>query len=364
MMTLQELATLRVAFKKDNPELHIKEWLEKWKETFPKSTLLDQVKAGQPKEIKVHMLRSQDDNYNELWKVVGEKKYFCRHVYGLPVWYFVCDPFGYCELDYSCNNNYIFIVCDSKGNEMFATSNIDASFPTIENVCRMEWNRIKADYPYISEDADKDFYAQAFGLGTTMNVNNWLLTFKDPELYGNEAKDYDENWIYCRSDEVARERISSFEYLGEKYAIYKITYKHRICGVEYIQYFAGSYHMGEYENWIDYYASYFDASNIGTMYSEREAKRIVREFLEEKYPKRNKFNEPLCTIINSCVGPYERIVGYVEMAEILLNRNFSRKHVAEVIEKEKNKSTFYYHGDPQIEIDYPGYMKANDYSWL
>ena len=63
---------------------------------------------------KVQLYMTENDCYNELWKVVGTKnRFFCRHVFGkFKTWYYVCDPLGYCELDHPADD-IEFIVTDT-----------------------------------------------------------------------------------------------------------------------------------------------------------------------------------------------------------------------------------------------------------
>ena len=89
--------------------------------------------------IKVKLVYTEDDSYNELWREVGGKRrYFARHVYGKPIWYHVCDPLGYRELDYPCKN-IVFAVCNAYGRALFQDSNLPEysnPFPTLHQAAR------------------------------------------------------------------------------------------------------------------------------------------------------------------------------------------------------------------------------------
>ena len=132
-LSLTELAALRVAVKR-NDDSKLSEKLKR------------QFKKGLRKEVRVQLLYTEVNDYQELWKVVGEEKYYSRYTYGLPKWYSVCDPLGYAELNQTLPEDIIFIVCDDEGNELFGLSNLEgAILPTLEEMCIIEWiirNRI------------------------------------------------------------------------------------------------------------------------------------------------------------------------------------------------------------------------------
>ncbi|WP_346961315.1 hypothetical protein [Clostridium sp.] len=317
------------------------------------------------KEVQVQLNRTEDGNYNELWKVVGENQYYARHVYhGQGIWYYVSDPLGYCELDYPVKDDTIFTICDSKGNELFRNSNANEPFPTLEIVTMNEWNKVKEKYSVITEDTEKDFWTEAIFGETTMELNQWLLSFKDPQLYSKEIAEmygYDENWIYGRSEELENAVIHEYEYLGNKYAIYKIKIKHKICEVEWYEFKAGSLKMGEYEGYIKFFGSWFDVKNIGTMYSKRQAKELVTKALITIYPKKYDWSRLSTVIKQEWISEgYERKYKYVDATELLLKGNYNRKFVSEIIEKEKRNNTFYSEDDPKLLEDYPKLIR--DYS--
>lgn len=289
MFTMQELAALKVAIKRNSQE-YLKNWITKW-ESKNGEYLLKQFEKGISKVIYVQIYYHEDDNYNELWKVVGTPKgsagkYYIRATESGGYWYTVGDPLGYCERDYGVKEDILFIICDPNGNLIGASSNVNPKFPTLKQTARAEWNRIKDDVNYIAENETKNFLSMCMDGTSTLNINQWLETFMDTDLYAKEIKEmhgYPENWV-MKCKEISKDAISTFEYLGVGYAIYKVKYRHAICGVEYYEFYSGRYpFMGEYENYVDFYASWFDAENVGTMYPKKIATQKVIEQLKEIY---------------------------------------------------------------------------------
>lgn len=294
------------------------------------------------KEFKVKLKYHENDDYNELWLVINGMKanqYFARNTYGWTgMWYFVSDPLGYCELDHPCPNDYIFIVCDQKGNELFRSCNGDDScnFPCLRAMEIDEWNKfIEASKQNITSfSRDSDFFAHwATGM-TSDGCDRWLLTFKDPEIYGDVAKDYDENWCWHYTEVGEPEILATFNYAGTDYHITRQRYKHNNCGVEWDNYYSGQHYKG----------SVFDSNNVGTMYSAREATEKVVAALKEIYPN--------CKYTISAVDEYpaygrgekyysERKMKFWTAAERLLGRNYNRIFVDSVIENERNNPSMY-----------------------
>lgn len=316
------------------------------------------------KEFRVYQYYDMDDNYNELWKVINPKpnnpKYFCRHVFGAQgTWYYVCDPLGYCELDYPVPDDVIFIVCkDSKGEELFRNSNADVPFPTFKEVAREAWVKAKKNLPQVvEEDLDLDFWMEAMYGETTQKKNIWLLSFKDPELYGDHARDYDENWIYCRVEEMGWSKLEiKFQYLGKYYAFYKVHYKHTICGVEWVEYHLSTDYHGREMNSLGYFGSYFDINKTGRMLTKRAAIKLVSDALKEIYPSGG-----LSQIKDSHGYVRETKYGTNEAAELLIGRDYSRENIQRVIENERKNRNFYEKSEKEKKNkDWPGYHP--DYS--
>lgn len=232
-------------------------------------------------EYRVQFYSEEDDSYVELWQLVGQKKYIARYTCGPKRWYYVSDPLGYCELDHAIKDDVTIIVCDWNGNELFRTSNADCSvgFNTPKQEAFAQWTKYaKERNPSVSvENQSAQFFAH-WATGTPVgDFNSWLLSFQDPDRY-EEAKDYAENWLWRRNEQVGEfETLAEYTYLGEIKKIERGHFRHTVCGVEWDEYFAGDYFIG----------SDFDSSNVGTMYSEAEARRIltaaiVGNFLEAR----------------------------------------------------------------------------------
>ena len=298
--------------------------------------LVKQFDRGIAKEIPVQLYLSENDDYNELWKEIGTNHYYVRETNYGGCWYTVSDPLGYCERDATVKSNIVFYICGPDGKRLGASSNVNAEIPTIKEVAMKEWYSVKDRVCYIAEDAEKDFANMYYDGTTTLSVNKWLLSFKDPARYEKEIKDmhgYDKNWLMHRHL-IETEIISKFEHLGEQYAIYRLKFKHDVCGVEFYEFYSGRLSMGKYESYVAYYASWFDADNVGPMYTQKDAINIVAKALKEIYP--SLFGTVKETYGSNVLTTFS----YEQAAEQLLNRNFSRANVAEVIKKENETHTF------------------------
>jgi len=226
------------------------------------------------KEIKVKIYAHENDDYNELWKVISgdtKQKYFARHTFGKAEWYFVADPLGYCELDHACPDDYIFIVCDDNGKELLRDSNggISNTFPTLEQKTKNVWNSIKEKYATID------------------GLNDWLLTFLTKNIIETKLSDvfcHYENWTWGWQDTVNKEVIERFNHLGVDYCVYKLTKKHRYCDCEWVDYYAGHAKMDEeYPSYVEYFGSWYDGNIMGDCYSPNDATKTVKGALEQIY---------------------------------------------------------------------------------
>lgn len=280
-------------------------------------------------EIRVQIDRHENDCYVEVWKVVGERKYFARYVYGRPIWYFVCDPHGYCELDHACPDSYVFIVCDQRGKELFRSSNGDpnSSFPTLSACIKEEWQKIHGDL-----GACRDGF------------RDWLLSYMTPE---NLAKDPEttqfcpeDNWVWCWHDRVEAKSVCDFEYLGEPYCIWAVTYKHRYCDCVWVEYLSGNKHMDwEYPWFMEHHGYCFPQHTHGPMYSRSQAIEIVSAALKEIYE-----TDYSLSYVNeqSWDGlPHEQKMTVRAAAEKLIGNDLSRKNVDTLTTAEWDCRHFY-----------------------
>jgi len=297
-------------------------------------------------EYKVKLRYQEDDSYNELWQIVGTKKYVARHTHGGGIWYHVCDPLGYRELDYPFRDDDIFIVCDQKGKELFRTSNGDGTsrFNTIEQEGREQWSKYFSNLPHSFKPSNPhaEFMAH-WATGVPQGkLNKWLLSFKDPDIYP-EAKDYDDNWVYFMIEKDDKpETLYEFQWLGETWKIEKVHCKHKICGVEWDEYYSADYFMG----------SDFDETNIGTMYSETEARKILSEAIKANWP-----DTGIVSYVNEvrngkeCYYREHRV--RVEYAwDVLNGGDIHRKVVDQAAAAEREKTRFY-HSLREIREQYP-----------
>ena len=138
-------------------------------------------------------------------------------------------------MDYPFHDDTVFIVCDQDENELFRSRNNDGSadFNTHEQEAHEQWKKYsEANHPRIKlENPHMNFYAHWATGEPTGSLNQWLLSFQDPDLYP-EARDYPENWLAHYEQIGEPEVLSCYVYLGEKRQIEKIQYRHLHCGKE------------------------------------------------------------------------------------------------------------------------------------
>ena len=288
------------------------------------------------KEIKVRLYAHKNDSYVELYKVIGgdtKEAYFARATNRNGTdgeWCFVSDPLGYRELDRSCSDSYLFIVCDSKGKELFRDSNgeIMNPFPTLERKAILTWDEIIKGYPCKKE-----------------GLNDWLLSFLTKDMAEEKLKDlpcHEENWPYWY-DVLSKSIIHRSSHLGENYCIYKVTNKHRYCDCVWVDYFSGYEVMDEYTGYIKWHGACFEESNVGPNYSRRIAIKIVIEALQKIYESKYSLSH----INQTEYGDFEKKMRYADAAEFLLKGNYNRSFVHEITNREKERRTFY---DSHAEI--------------
>lgn|GEM_PF-2658811 len=282
------------------------------------------------RKIKVKLYAHENDSYVELYKVIsGDTKveYFGRHTNSFGddgVWYFVSDPLGYCELDHECSNEYVFIVCDKKGKELFHDSNGKPRnpFPTLERKAKIEWEKITGKYPCKKK-----------------GLNGWLLSFLTKEISETKLKNepcHESNWLHWY-DKTTKEIVGKFSHLGVNYCIYKIICVHKYCECQWFEFYSGFEKMDENTGYVHYHGAYFDESRHGPNYSRNMAEELVETALKEVYP--NRFS--LSFLNKTEHADYEQRLNYRQASERLLNGNFDRAFVNEIIEKEKVSKTFY-----------------------
>jgi len=305
------------------------------------------------KEIKVKLYRNEDDNYVELWQVVehkqGTPKYYGRYTYGTEgTWYYICDPLGYCELDYPVKDDVVFILCDDNNNEVLRYSNADKNpLPKFNLFMKQKWNEFSKDLTYNRENFEVDFWSLAYNGETTLSINQWLLTYMDPDLYKKEIDEmsgYDINWTSpLYSSEIKYESIpgTEFEYLGHKYQFTKVFNKHNICGAEWTEfictdspYVVEKSPFNKNKNYIKnygYLGNIFDASQTGTMFDKRTAKLLVEKELLKLFPQKIRGASRLFIIEG--IYCYEKT--YNNVAEMLISNDYHKTKISALIENLK-----------------------------
>lgn len=310
------------------------------------------------KEIKVQIKYGENDSYVELWKVINERKYYGRYTYGNEgTWYYVSDPLGYCELDRPVEDDVMFIICDENGNECVRYSNADGNkLPKFETVIKAEWKKVRENISHNVEDFSSNFWASVWNGDTTMKINQWLLSFKDPDLYPEKAKDYDENWTSCWAEkEISYEPIpnTEFEYLGNKYQFTKVTHKHDYAGVEWIEFVCtdSPYQIKDTpwvkdRKWIAsymYLGNWFDETIQGTMYDQRTARELVIKRLLKTYPREKDWSKLLYVNVKDkadytyCVNTCTEM-SYSDVADLLIKRDLHKKSVDQLCKYIKSKT--------------------------
>ena len=179
------------------------------------------------KGIRVRLSHIRHGECMEVWQLQTPKgepgRYVCRDTHGENCWYWLCDaPSGYCERDYAINNHIAITVCDQSWREITRDGNdrrrYPKSFATLEDTCTEEWRKIAGNYPGVTRNGFRE----------------WILKQSFRPLNGTEEA----NWQYCRHETVASETLAHFTWIGEKYAICRVTRKHTECDARWYEYYA------------------------------------------------------------------------------------------------------------------------------
>lgn len=316
------------------------------------------------KEIKVSLYLPENDHYVEIWKnlrpEIGEPAYFARYTYqDEGTWYYVSDPLGYCELSHPVSKEILFLCCDQAGREYYQYSNADPNLlPKFETVVKKEWEKAKKKLEVMAEpDHKQDFWLSLVGL-TGDRFKQWLLSFKDPERYGKEIEamyGYDENWLYSCREEISSETVTYaapvnlkersgfpkmtlcrkgscepipgtvFTYLGTRYCFSRVSCRHKVCGVTWIEYHCTK----EKPEWNEMYhrtESYglfgYDFNSVieGPMYDKRTAVSLVIDALRLSMPSDSGYY-----LITEKRG-YQTLERYTEryLAEHMMQGNYRK----------------------------------------
>lgn len=327
------------------------------------------------KEIKVQLYANENDDYNELWKVIDEEKYYARHTYhNAGIWYHVCDPLGYCELDSPVSNDVTFIMCDSEGNECFRYSNDEPNpLPKFADYIKQEWQKVKNTIQHNTERDDLNFWTMCFSGETVRKLEQWLVSFMDKDLYPKEIAEmngYDINWYGCwhnKETEYTPIPNSQFEYLGKKYQFIKVHHKHDICGVEWDTFeccdnpiqmgWWGTESHPQVQSYMEM-GNWFDESIKGTMYDSMTARNLVSQKLRELFPIEKDYQnliyvEPKPKDNNTWrVNDVCYIKTYGDCAEALIKRDYHIKAITELLDNlsERTKDIIFVNNKDNREL--------------
>ena len=307
-------------------------------------------------ETKVRIKRQENDSCVELWQLVDNPhKYVGRYTCGPAEWVKVCDPLGYCEIDYAFGSDDVFIVCDQKGNELFRSRNGDgsANFNTLEREAHEQMAAYLKDHdlPVHIVNTHAQYLAHAFSGAPVGRFEDWLCSFQDPDLY-KEARDYPENWIYYDIEEISGERLKTFTHLGTEYEIERADYRHKYCGKTFSKVYSAGFYIG----------AIWDDTTIGTMYTKAQAAKILTDAIKSNFPGRN-----IVSVVEEYKGygdenGYRRQKNYsIKYAwEVIANGDYHRKFIDKAAAEEKEKTRFY-DGYEAIKRVYPDCIR--DYSY-
>ena len=189
------------------------------------------------KEIRVRLHHIDRGNCTEVWEVQTEKGKPKRYLgrddgYGPKEWYTLCDaPYGYCERDCHVREDLTLIVCDKDWNEVLRDGTdrerFPESFPSLDEACNEAWSKVVKVLPHVTHK----------GFGQWITKQSFLPLSQTEEL----------NWRDSYYEEEASEILSRFTWIGEEYAIFKVTQRHTKCDAQWYEYYAGKTNRQEHE---------------------------------------------------------------------------------------------------------------------
>ena len=136
----------------------------------------------------------------------------------------LCDaPYGYCERDCHVREDLTLIVCDKDWNEVLRDGTdrerFPESFPSLDEACNEAWSKVVKVLPHVTHK----------GFGQWITKQSFLPLSQTEEL----------NWRDSYYEEEASEILSRFTWIGEEYAIFKVTQRHTKCDAQWYEYYAG-----------------------------------------------------------------------------------------------------------------------------
>lgn len=288
------------------------------------------------KQVKVSLCIPENSHYVEVWEVLSRNqgiiRYYGRYTYQDDgTWYYISDPFGFCELSHPVPENVMFICCGKDGSEYCRYSNADPNpLPKFETAVKEAWEKAKRKLEVMAgPDRQQEFWLSLVGL-TGDRFKRWLLSFKDPEKYAKEIDamyGYDENWLHARNEECSCEPIpgTSFTYMGARYCFSRIAMRHKICGVTWTEYRCTK----EQPEWSDIYrrtANYglfgynFNPEAEGPMYDKHTAVSLIMKALKLGMPSDSGY------YVVTEKGDYQTLERYGgwDLAEHMLKGNYRK----------------------------------------
>lgn len=181
------------------------------------------------KVFSVKPIRDENDDYVELWQSINNPNcYFGRLTLYGGIWYTVCDPLGYCEINNSCPETWTFRVHGYNGNYLFDSHNggkqpiatRDAIKEAMKSVDMSEIN------PHSYELGD---YKLSF---LTKEVEERLHTMGKYCIRDN----FRDTWYDYESGEVEQ----FVPHLGRTLMLWRVRCKHKFADFEWYEYMYSS----------------------------------------------------------------------------------------------------------------------------
>lgn len=175
--------------------------------------------AKEKSEIKIRLHHINDGDCLEVWEAQAEegkhKLYLGRDTFHPEQsWRYLCDaPDGCCERGWAVENSIELVICDKQWNELFRDGNnserFPDSFPTFDEINSSEWGKIRDKYPCVTKDGFIEWIEAK--MPTNLNDLDRL------------------NWVNHRSEVTNTEILHQFTWVGENYAVFRLTRKHTLC---------------------------------------------------------------------------------------------------------------------------------------
>lgn len=229
------------------------------------------------KEIKVRLHHIDRGNCTEVWEVQVEDGKPARYLgrddgFGPKEWYTLCDaPYGYCERDCHVKEDITLVICDKAWNEVLRDGmdreRFPESFPSLDEACNDAWSKLVNGLPHV----------------TRCGFREWITKQSFLPLNQTEAL----NWSDCYYEEETSEVLSRFTWIGEEYAIYRVTQRHTKCDARWYEYYAGKTKRREHEGYVRFFAYEFRDRHISDILRTlgRRCDDISNAVVETRYSK-------------------------------------------------------------------------------